>query len=292
LIKSMTGFGRGSIDNDERGYVIEIKSVNHRYLDLNLKLPRNIISLEDRVRKYLQQYLTRGKVDVFITQNIFKQEGAQAYLNTQLVDSYFKCLQGIKERYNVIDDISVAILARMPDAIYTNHNEEDLEEIWSLISMALKKAVDNLIMMRQNEGTKLFETILEKCAIIINSLDGIKERAPLVTKDYSNKLRERISELSIGVPIDENRISLEISLYADKSSIDEEIVRLNSHIIQLRDTLKQEDSVGRKLDFIVQEMNREANTIGSKAGDLTLVNLVLVIKNEIEKIREQVQNIE
>jgi len=288
----MTGFGRGSIDNDERGYVIEIRSVNHRYLDLNLKMPRNIISLEDRVRKVLQQYLTRGKVDVFITQNLFKQEGAKAYLNSQLADSYFKCLQSLKERYKVIDDISVSTLARMPDVIYTNHEEEDLEEIWSLLSIALKKAVDNLLIMRQNEGTKLFETVLEKCTIIYDALEKIKERAPMVTKDYGNKLRERITELSLDLPIDENRISLELSLYADKSSIDEENVRLNSHIIQLQDTLKQKDSIGRKLDFIVQEMNREANTIGSKAGDLPLVNLALIIKNEIEKIREQIQNIE
>jgi uncharacterized protein (TIGR00255 family) len=288
----MTGFGRGSIDNDERGYVIEIRSVNHRYLDLNLKMPRNIISLEDRVRKYLQQYLTRGKVDVFITQNIFKQEGAKAYLNTDLADSYFETLESIKKRYKVIDDISVSTLARMPDVIYTNHNEEDLEEIWNLISIGLKQAVDNLIAMRQKEGNKLLETILEKCDIISSSLGKIKERAPLVTEEYGHKLREKVKELSLNVPIDENRISLEISLYADKSSIDEEIVRLNSHILQLKDTLKQKESIGRKLDFIVQEMNRETNTIGSKAGDLALVNLVLVIKNEIEKIREQIQNIE
>jgi uncharacterized protein (TIGR00255 family) len=292
VIKSMTGFGRDSIQNNQSGYVIEIKSVNHRYLDLNIKMPRNLVALEDRIRKYVQKSIARGKVDVFITQNNYCREDIKAYVNNGLADSYFKCLTELKDEYNLKDPISLSLLAKFPDVIYTDQREEDIEAIWSMLSVPLKNSIDNLIIMRYNEGDKLADSLKEKCGYIKTMIDSIEEKSPIIVNEYKNKLNERIKELLGTIPVDEARLALEISIFADKASIDEEIVRLNSHIHQFLETIKEDGSIGRKLDFIVQEMNRETNTIASKANDISVINLTLNIKNEIEKIREQIQNIE
>lgn len=292
MIKSMTGFGRGSHEDQHRSFTIEIKSVNHRYCDLNIKLPKNLISLEDRIRKAVQPNISRGKIDIFITQNTFKKEDTIAVFNESLGDSYYECLKSIKERYNIGGEISISLLAKFPDVINVKQSDEDIEELWNCIKKPLDSALKLLVQMREFEGLKLQENIILKCENIKISLNEIEKQAPLVEMEYKDKLRERIKLLLDDQSVDESRIAMEVAMFADKACIDEEIVRLKSHLNQMKVTLDINEPVGRKLDFIVQEMNREANTIGSKANNLEIVHLVLNIKNEIEKIREQVQNVE
>jgi len=292
MIKSMTGFGRGTKDEDGVGFVIEIKSVNHRYLDLNIKMPRSLNSLEDRIRKIVTGKISRGKLDVFITQNKALNQNEVASLNTILADSYIKCLQDIKERYKLIDDISVSLIAKFPEVIQLEQQETDIDKVWEVLVSPLNIALDELINMRIVEGEKLKADILIKCGLISNYVTKVEAKSSTVVVSYREKLNIRIKELLKNVPVDENRIATEVAIYADKASIDEEIVRLRSHLDQVNKTLDLNEPVGRKLDFIVQEMNREANTIASKADDINIVNFTLNIKSEIEKIREQIQNIE
>jgi uncharacterized protein (TIGR00255 family) len=292
MIKSMTGFGRGSHEDEHRSFTVEIKSVNHRYCDLNIKLPKNLISLEDKIRKTVQPSISRGKIDIFITQNTFKKEDTVAVFNESLGDSYFKCLKKIKERYNIDDDISVSLLAKFPDVINVKQLDEDIKELWDCIAIPLNSALKLMLEMRTFEGLKLQENIILKCENIKILLNEIEKQAPLVVVEYKDKLKERIKLLLDDQSVDESRIAMEVAMFADKACIDEEIVRLKSHLNQMKVTLDIDEPVGRKLDFIVQEMNRETNTIGSKANNLDIVHLVLNIKNEIEKIREQVQNVE
>ena len=293
MLRSMTGFGRATSDEEGKGsFSIEIKSINHRYLDLNVRMPRSMISLEEKVRKFIGENLSRGKVDIFINYNNYNKQSAEAKFNKALGDSYAKVLEEIRERYDVRDDISVSLIAGFPDVVYVEESEEDLEDIWQSLLAALKKAVNLLISMREREGEKLSEDILKKCDIIKESLKLIEERSPQLVLEYKKKLTDRIKELLGDTTIDENRLNLELAIFADKSSIDEELTRLYSHITQVKETLKSKEPIGRKLDFLVQEMNREANTIASKANDLDITNIALNIKNHIEKIREQIQNIE
>lgn len=290
---SMTGFGRAVTSEESRyNFTIEIKSVNHRYLDLNIKMPRNLLSLENKIREAVKEKVNRGKLDIFITQNIFEKDDVEVNFNEALGDSYFKTLEKIRERYKVNDDISVSLIARFPDVITLEKKEAESEEIWSVLNKPLNEAIDILLRMRSDEGIKLAQDIILKCDIIKELVNDIEKRAPLVVDDYKNKLNNRLKELIENSNVDEGRIAAEVAIFADKASIDEEIVRLNSHIVQLKENLKKEEPMGRKLDFIVQEMNREANTISSKANDLEIVNLAINIKNYIEKIREQIQNIE
>lgn len=292
MIKSMTGFGRGNIDQDGRSFTVEIKSVNHRYCDLNIKMPKSLLSLEDRIRKVIQEKVTRGKVDVFITQNNYEKQGAKVVLDEKLADSYVECLNKIKERYDIKENISLALISKFPDVVNLKQEEEDAENLWEILSLPLRDAVNLLVDMREREGLKLEKNILLKCDYIKSLLDKIEEKSPLVVEEYKERLNERLKELLGEGQVDENRIAVEVALFADKSAIDEEIVRLNSHLVQLKETFNLNEAVGRKLDFIIQEMNREINTIGSKANNLEVTNNVLNIKNEIEKIREQIQNIE
>jgi len=292
MIKSMTGFGRGNIDQDGRSFTVEIKSVNHRYCDLNIKMPKSLLSLEDRIRKTIQQKVSRGKVDVFITQNNYEKQGAKVVLDEKLADSYVECLNKIKERYDIKENISLALISRFPDVVNLKQEEEDVDSLWEILSLSLKDAVNLLVDMREKEGLKLEKNILLKCDYIKSLLDKIEEKSPLVVEEYKDKLNQRLKELLGECQVDENRVAVEVAIFADKSAIDEEIVRLNSHLVQLKETFHLNEAVGRKLDFIIQEMNREVNTIGSKANNLEVTNIVLNIKNEIEKIREQIQNIE
>lgn len=293
MVKSMTGFGRAiSEDGTSRSFTIEIKTVNHRYFDINVRMPRNLLSLESKVREIIKNKINRGKVDVFISQNSYGKEDSDIYFNEQLSDSYMSCLGKIRDRYDVIDNISVSLIARFPEIITLEKKEEDLEEIWKGLEFPLNDAVAGLINMREKEGEKLCEDIILKCQNIEELVNKVEERAPFVVEDYKGRLENRLQELLENANIEENRIAAEVAVFADKASIDEELVRLNSHIIQLKETLKKEEPIGRKLDFIIQEMNREANTICSKASDLQIINSVINIKNYIEKIREQTQNIE
>lgn len=293
MLKSMTGFGRAIYDNGKRNFTIELKSVNHRYLDLNVKLPRSLVSLEDKIRREIQQKLKRGKVDIFITQNIYNDNDYDVKLNKNLADSYYKCLRKIKESYDVKDDISISLISKFPDVISVEQKEENFYEIWNEILIPLREAINKLVDMREKEGTKLKEDIENKCNIINKNVCSIEKKASYVVEEYRMKLNERIKELlGENKEIDESRIAMEVAIFADKACIDEEIVRLKSHIVQLKDTLQKDEPIGRKLDFIVQEMNREANTIASKSSNIDIVHSVLDIKNDIEKIREQIQNIE
>ena len=292
MIKSMTGFGRGNYEESGRSFVIEIKSVNHRYLDVNVKLPRAMISLEERIRKAISEKISRGKIDVFVTQNNFEKEDMVASFNEHLADSYVKCLKEIRDRYSVRDDISVSLVAKFPDVISLQKDEQDLEELWKTAEVPLKMAIEDLVAMRIREGEKLKEDIITRCNNVAELVEKVELRAPLVVKEYKERLEQRLKELLNGSVIDENRIAMEIAIFADRSNIDEEIVRLKSHLGQMIDNTELEEPVGRKLDFILQELNRETNTIGSKANDAGLVQIVLNMKNEIEKIREQVQNVE
>lgn len=292
MIKSMTGFGRGSIEQDGRSFIVEIKSVNHRYCDLNIKMPKSFLSFEDRIRKTVLEKISRGKVDVFITQNKQEKIGVKAVLDENLADSYVECLNKIKDRYDIKEGLSISLIAKFPDIIILKQEEEDMESIWKILSMPIEDAINLLVEMREKEGLKLKKDILLKCDYIKQLLDKIEKRSPFVVCEYKEKLNERLKELLQDYQIDENRIAMEVAIFGDKACIDEEIVRLNSHLVQLRETFNLDEPIGRKLDFILQEMNRETNTIGSKANDLEITNHVLNIKNEIEKIREQIQNIE
>ncbi|KYH35923.1 hypothetical protein CLTEP_03160 [Clostridium tepidiprofundi DSM 19306] len=277
---------------DGQCFVVEVKSVNHRYLDINVKMPRTLISLEDKIRKLVSQRISRGKVDIYITQKRFDREDVEACLNEVLADSYYDCLLKIRDRYGVRDDISVSSIARFPEVISIQQKEEDYEKVWSILKKPLEGALELMISMRKCEGEKLCKDISQKCENIKLLIDNIEKRAPKVVEQYSDKLNARLKKILNESQYDESRIAMEIAIFADKASIDEEIVRLNSHIVQLRETLNLSEPVGRKLDFIVQEMNRETNTIASKANDLEIVNAILNVKSEIEKIREQTQNIE
>jgi uncharacterized protein (TIGR00255 family) len=226
----MTGFGRGTSETEEMGYTIEIKSVNHRYLDLNIKLPRSLISLEGRIRKEIQAKINRGKIDLFLTQNIYQIKNEKAIFNKEVADSYFLCLKDLKERYNAADDISVSLISRFPEVITLAQKDEDLEAIWKLINNALNEAIDKLNKMRVLEGEKLKEDIIIKLSGIEKMVLKVEEKAPQVPLIYKEKLQNRLKELLENNQIDENRLYNEVTLFSDRSCIDEEIVRLKSHI--------------------------------------------------------------
>lgn len=293
MVRSMTGFGRAnSEEGGKRSFSIEIKSINHRYQDLNIRMPRSMLSLEEKIRKLIGDRINRGKVDVFINYTNYEKQDLVANFNKALGDSYVKCLEEIRERYSAVDDISVSLISKFPDVIFVEEKEEDINELWLLMQSPLNKAILDLIGMREREGHKLLEDILKKCDIIKSDLMKIEESAPQLVILFKQKLMDRLKELLDNTQFDENRINLEVALLADKSCIDEEITRLNSHISQVKETLISDEPIGRKLDFLVQEMNREVNTIASKANNLDVTNLALNMKNEVEKIREQIQNIE
>jgi uncharacterized protein (TIGR00255 family) len=288
----MTGYGRAFHECKNRNFTIEIRSVNHRYLDLNVKMPRSLTSLEDKIRKKLQEKLSRGKVDIYITQTVLETESSKALLNKNLSDSIVKCLQEINERYELKESLSLSLIAKFPDVITIEQKDEDLEEIWNNLKIPLSEAIDILVSMRLKEGVKLREDIELKCSSIDILVNRIDEKSIRVVEQYKTKLNDRIKELIGDSNVDENRLAMEVAIFSDKACIDEEIVRLRSHVSQLKESLNSNEPIGRKLDFIVQEMNREANTIASKANDVDVVHLVLDVKNDIEKIREQVQNIQ
>ncbi|MDD3224008.1 MAG: YicC family protein [Clostridium sp.] len=293
MINSMTGYGRAFCEGNKMSFTVEVRSVNHRYLDLNIKMPRSLLGLEDRIRKMVRGKINRGKVDIYIIQTVLETENSKAILNKNLCDSYIKCLNEIKETYNIQDNVSLSLISKFPDIITVQEKEDDVEQIWNILKQPINDALDKLIEMRQKEGIELKKDIEKKSNAIKALVDEIEGKSQTVVENYRTKLNERISELLKDKSlIDENRIAMEVAIFSDKACIDEEIVRLKSHIIQLNECLNSSKPIGRKVDFIVQEMNRETNTIASKSSDIKIVQCVLDIKNEIEKIREQIQNIE
>lgn len=294
MIKSMTGFGRGEYTDGKRNITVEIKSVNHRYSDISIKMPRRYSFAEDKVKSAVKEKLRRGKVDVSIMVENITENDINIKLNEPIAKQYYENLKTLQANFDLCGEISLRLLATMPDVMKAIPDVEDEEAITKAILIPVSEASSNLENMRQIEGEKLAEDLITKGEKIKSILDKIAERAPDVVKDYTARLRERITELLDGnANLPEERILTEAAIFADKYSIDEEITRLNSHLLQLKKILKEgKEAEGKKLDFLVQEMNREANTIGSKANDITITNHMLEIKSEIEKIREQVQNIE
>ncbi|EYE89267.1 hypothetical protein Q428_03055 [Fervidicella metallireducens AeB] len=292
MVKSMTGYGRGESEDSSIGFLVEMKSVNNRYLDMNIRMPKQLNSMEDQIRKYISQRVSRGKVDVYITLEKYSQDDVVINVDEQLAEAYYNAYYSLKGKFNLAEEIGLGLLAKAPDIFTIERKEEDIDYLWSILSKALDQALEMFIDMRNKEGLKLSKDIVQRCDIINKKVLEIEERSPVVVDEYRDKLTQRISEYLREVEIDQARLVNEVAFFADRSNITEEIVRLKSHITQLKDTITAEETVGRKLDFLIQEMNRETNTIGSKANDLLITNLVVDIKSELEKIREQIQNIE
>jgi len=289
---SMTGFGRGEYSSPMYKVKIEIRSVNHRYLDLSFRIPRAYQILEDKFRTILNENLSRGKVDVTVSIEPSLESEKTVAVDWGLADGYVAALSAIKERYGLAGELSLGSLQFMPDIIRPAENEQDLEVLWEAARPALMEAIETLLTTRRREGSAMVADIDNRLATITELTAQMTERAPVVTESYRNRLEKRLSELALDVMADPARIATEIALFADRSNIDEELTRLQSHLGQARELLKSKDSIGRRFDFLLQELNRESNTIGSKANDLALSNIVIEVKSELEKIREQIQNIE
>ena len=292
MANSMTGFGRANVLEDGRELAVELKSVNHRYLDLSFRMPRHVSFLEDEIRRILTERLTRGHVDVFVTYRNTREDARTAVFDGALLKAYLEAADRCAEQYGLRNDLAVSSALRLPDVIDVVEAEEDRDAVSALLRAALDRACDELIGMRRLEGERLCRDLLSRLETVLSLRERIAERAPLVVLDYRDKLRERIAALLDSAEVDEARLASEVAFFADKANIDEELVRLQSHVSAARELLENGSAVGRKMDFIVQEMNREFNTIGSKANDKDITALVIEGKAEIEKIREQVQNLE
>jgi len=289
---SMTGYGKGSASSDGREMTVELKSVNHRYLDVGMRLPRHLSFLEDPIRSALTNRLSRGHVDVFVNYRNLRSDARTVEIDAPLLSAFVAAARQANETLGLRDDLSLTAALRLPDVSNVRETDEDTDAVLSLLNSAINNAIDAILVMREQEGDRL-RVYLDRCNDTVESLtEQIAKRAPIVVNEYRAKLDERIAILLGNVEVDRARLATEVALFADKASIDEEITRLHSHIVQMRILLTDKEPAGRKLDFVVQEMNREFNTIGSKANDGELTKLVLTGKAEIEKIREQVQNIE
>ncbi|TJX16160.1 YicC family protein [Tissierella creatinini] len=293
MVKSMTGYGRGEAQNEIYKFKVEIKAVNHRYNDIIVKMPRHISYLEENIKKIIKEKIKRGKVDVYINLEYINESSIDVKVDIPLAKSYKLALEELVKELNLEDNIRLNNILGIPEIVSTERKELDEDLIWMCLSAALEIALKNIINMRELEGKELKLDILEKLCTIEKIGDKIEKRSPDVVLEYKDKLKERIKVLlEDNVVLDEDRIGSEVAFFADRCSINEEIVRLSSHIKQFRSILEEEESIGRKLDFLTQELNREINTIGSKANDIVITNHVVTVKAEIEKIREQIQNIE
>ena len=291
MIKSMTGYGKSNMSKNLREYQVEIKSVNHRYLDVSIKMPRSLSYLEEEIKKAVSAKLTRGKVDVFITFNNNSLEGRDIKVNTEIARMYIKELRDLAESEGIVADIPVTEISKLPDVLTIQNNQDD-ETIKNELLEVTNKAIENLVGMRKIEGEKIAQDLFTRIQDIDGKVKKISSLSTGLIEDYVVKLNTRIKELLQDQEIDEARLAQEVVIYADKCSIEEEVTRLNSHVYQFRELLNSNEAVGKKLDFMIQEMNRETNTIGSKANNLEITNEVINMKTQLENIREQVQNIE
>lgn len=292
MIKSMTGFGRCENQQGDRKFTVEMKAVNHRYFDVSIKIPKKLSFFESSIRSFLKTYIQRGKVDVFITYEDMTEENVALKYNEGLAAEYLKYYRRMVETFGVEDDMRVSVLGRCPEVLTMEEQVVDEKEIWAVLEKALAGACEQFSESRIREGEALKKDIMEKLDGMLQDVDAVEERFPQIITEYRAKLTEKVKELLGDTQIEENRLATEVVLFADKICTDEETVRLKSHIAGMKAELEQGGSVGRKLDFIAQEMNREANTILSKANDLQTSNLAINLKTEIEKVREQIQNIE
>lgn len=292
MIKSMTGYGKSEQTIDSLNVTVETKSVNHRYFEFSARVPREYGFLEEKLKKYCNSLITRGKVECYVSVEDLEEREMEVNVNETLAAGYVKALKELSERFGLKDDISAVTLSRYPDVITLHKASEDEERIWNAVKTVAETAVSKFIEMRETEGSKLRGDILSRADYIIECVEFIEGRSPETVREYNEKLKLRMKELLGDAAVDEQRLLNEAAIYADKIAVDEETVRLRSHISQLREFMNSSEAIGRKLDFLVQEINREANTIGSKAQDVDIAKKVIAIKAEVEKIREQVQNIE
>lgn len=291
MIRSMTGFGRGTFEIEGREYTVDIRSVNHKYSDISIKMPRTISYLEDKVRKHVLTSVTRGKIDVFISMQDFSEKGKEIKLNRELAKAYISELRSLAEETGVDCKINVIDVSRFPDVLNIK-DEENEEQVWNELKVCLDTALENFVLMRETEGNRMKEDIKERIRKISLLVSEISQFSAGLIDEYILKLNTRVKELMATDVVDENRLAQEIVIYSDKISIEEELTRLNSHMSQFLDLIEKDSPIGKKFDFIVQEMNREINTIGSKSGSLEITNRVIEIKTELENVREQIQNIE
>ena len=292
MIKSMTGFGRSTYENEGREYIIEIKSVNNRFTDINIKMPRNLNYLEEKIRKQILSNISRGKVEVSIQLNNNSDLGKKINLNTDIAKKYVEELKKLSEETNIIDTINIMDVARFPDVLNIRIDEEAEEVIEKELFTALDSAIDSFLDMRQKEGSKIKVDLENRIEVIKQKIEQISSISAGLVDEYVVKLETRIKELLKTDVVDQTRLAQEVVIYSDKCSVEEEITRLKSHISQFLNLLNENIAIGKKLDFLIQEMNRETNTIGSKANNLEITNFVVDIKTELENIREQIQNIE
>ncbi|PAB58860.1 YicC/YloC family endoribonuclease [Anaeromicrobium sediminis] len=293
MIKSMTGFGRGENADNKRQFTVEIKTVNHRYNDIVIRMPKKLNYLEENIKKLVKEKINRGRVEIYVSLENVGQSEVNISLNRELAAEYIDVLKTLSKEFQIVDDISATFVSKFPEVVKIEDKEEDQEEIWNCLKVSVMGALEQLVNMRLEEGQKLALDIEKRCYNIDNVVEEIKLRSPKIVEEHREKLRQRIEDmLGDSYEIDDQRLAVEVAYMADKSNITEEIVRLKSHIDQLNNSLKSTGSIGRKLDFLIQEMNREINTIGSKTNDLEVTNYVVDVKSELEKIREQVQNIE
>ncbi len=292
MIKSMTGFGRCDRSSEERKLLIEMKSVNHRYCDINIRLPKKLLFLESKIRNLIKKHVDRGKVDVFITYEEYTSNNIGIKYNEKLAENYMETFERMKKKFSIDNDIRVSSLARFPEVISLEEQTTNEDNLWPDLEKAVEGAVIDLVEARALEGKNLQHDLILKLDIMDSYIRFIEEKAPQIVEEHYANLKAKVEELLGDTQIDESILATEVATFADKVTVDEEIVRLNSHISNMRETLEVEDGIGRKLDFIAQEMNREANTILSKVNDLEVTNVAIDLKTEVEKVREQIQNIE
>lgn len=292
MIKSMTGFGRSEITDGNRKFTVEIKSVNHRYLDVNIKMPKKLNFFESAIRNLLKEYMERGKVDVFVSYEDYTEDNFSLKYNEDIAAQYFAHLREMSEKFGIENDIRVSTLSRYPEVFTMEEQSVDEKELWAVLERALREACEQFVESRIAEGERLRTDLIEKLDGMLSYVDFIEERSPMILGEYRARLEEKVRELLGDKQLDDARIATEVTIFADKICVDEETVRLRSHIQSTKDTLNAGGGMGRKLDFIAQEMNREANTILSKTNDLQISDVGISLKTDIEKVREQIQNIE
>lgn len=292
MIKSMTGFGRFESVTDTCKISVEIKAVNHRYLDLGIKMPKKFNLFESAMRTVLKDYIQRGKVDVFVTYEDYTEEKVSLKYNSSLAAEYMESFKKMAEQFGIENDVKVSMLSRCPEVLTMEQAPEDEDQMWAILEEALRKAAENFVETRVREGENLKNDLIGKLDNMLVLVDFIEERSPKVIEEYRKKLEDKVKDMLQSTTIDDARVLTEVTIFADKICVDEETVRLRSHIEGMKKELLRGGSVGRKLDFIAQEMNRESNTILSKSNDMEISDQAIILKTEIEKVREQIQNIE
>lgn len=292
MIKSMTGFGRCEVADGDRKFMVEMKSVNHRYLDVSIKMPKKLNYFESSIRAELKNYVQRGKIDIFIAYEDFTENNVCIKYNKDIAAEYLKYLRQMSDEFGLDNDIRVSTLSRYPEVLAMEEQTADEDEIWKLLAKAIKGAAEGFVETRIKEGQNLADDLIVKLDGMLGHVAYIEERSPQIIEEYRTRLLDRVQEILGDASVDETRLLTEVTIFADKVCVDEELVRLRSHIESMKQSLIEGGSIGRKLDFIAQEMNREANTILSKANDINISNRGIDLKTEIEKVREQIQNIE